>query len=65
VTGLLVPEKDADALAGAIASVIEDPALGARLGRAARLLVEERFGWDRHVDRLEQAYDRAARAAAS
>lgn len=36
VTGLLVPEGDAPALADAIARLLHDPALVARLGQAAR-----------------------------
>lgn len=36
VTGLLVPEGDAQALAEAIARLLRDPALAARLGAAAR-----------------------------
>lgn len=35
-TGLLVPEGDARALAGAIEQLLRDPALAERLGRAAR-----------------------------
>lgn len=36
VDGLLVPARDADALANAIARLQDDPALAARLGQAAR-----------------------------
>lgn len=35
--GLLVPSNDVEALAAAMAHVMDDPALAARLGRAARL----------------------------
>jgi len=38
--GLLVPPEDADALAAAIAAVLADPALAARLGRAGRARYE-------------------------
>jgi len=40
VTGLLVPPREAKPLAEALRRVIEDPALRARLGRAARQRVE-------------------------
>lgn len=44
-TGLLVPPSDPSALAVALGSVLDDPALGARLGEAGRARVAERFTW--------------------
>jgi glycosyltransferase involved in cell wall biosynthesis len=44
-TGLLVPPGDPGALAGAIARLLDDPALGARLGAAGRRRVMDRFTW--------------------
>ncbi len=41
--GLLVPVRDAAALAGAMQELIEDPELVARMGKASRVLAEERF----------------------
>jgi glycosyltransferase involved in cell wall biosynthesis len=41
-TGLLVPLRDPDALAAAILRLVEDPALGRRLGAAGRELMLER-----------------------
>jgi glycosyltransferase involved in cell wall biosynthesis len=46
-TGLLVPARSPASLAGAIARVMNDPALRERLVRDAAADVSERFGWDR------------------
>jgi len=45
------------AFAAAIGRVLDDPGLGARLGREARLLVEERYSWDTAAQALEGLYD--------
>jgi glycosyltransferase involved in cell wall biosynthesis len=58
-TGLLVPERDTEALGSAVARLAGDPALRARLGTAGRALLASRFGWDRTAARFEAAYDRA------
>jgi len=42
-TGLLVPPGDAAALAGAVAKLLDDPDLAARLAEAGRRDAEERF----------------------
>lgn len=52
VTGLLVPPKDADALATAALRIIEDNELRQRCIRNARKLVCERFDVNRNVDWL-------------
>ena len=44
-TGLLVPPDDPGALAGAIARLLDDPGLRARLGAAGRERVVSRFTW--------------------
>jgi len=61
-TGLLVPERDAFALADAIERLVDDRALRTRLARAARRRVEERF--DRRDQALELARLRAQPAPA-
>lgn len=43
VTGLLVPSRDAHALAGAIARLVQDPSQRQRLGAAGRMLAEREF----------------------
>lgn len=43
--GLLVPPDDPGALAEAIGQVLDDPALGARLGVAGRARALQRFSW--------------------
>lgn len=60
-TGLLVPEQDAPALAGAIAALLGDRGRAAAIGAAARVIVEQRFGWTRVAERLEAAYEAARR----
>ena len=56
VNGLLVPPAEPRPLADALASLLADPDLAARLGRAARATIAERYTTDRAVERLEQVY---------
>jgi glycosyltransferase involved in cell wall biosynthesis len=56
---LVVPERDARAIADAIGALLRDDDRRARLGRAGRALVEARFGWGAAAARFEAAYDRA------
>jgi glycosyltransferase involved in cell wall biosynthesis len=58
-TGLLVTERDAEALGTAIARLAGDAMLRTRLGTAGRALLSTRFGWDATAARFEAAYDRA------
>jgi glycosyltransferase involved in cell wall biosynthesis len=58
-TGLIVPERDARAIAAAIERLLADPEKARELGAAGRALVESRFGWGRVAERLSAAYDRA------
>jgi glycosyltransferase involved in cell wall biosynthesis len=55
-TGLVVPPRDARALADAIARLLDDPALARRLGAAARAEAAERFAQDRMLDRMEAVF---------
>jgi len=53
-TGLLVPERDAAALAGALRRVHDDPALAARLGKAGRARVMSACDLHTNVAQLRQ-----------
>jgi colanic acid/amylovoran biosynthesis glycosyltransferase len=59
VTGALVPPLDPDALAGALAALIDSPARRAQLGRAARLTAETEFGLDRRTGQFCRVLERA------
>jgi glycosyltransferase involved in cell wall biosynthesis len=60
VTGLLVPEQDARALADALGRLLRDRPLARRLGTSAREAVTRRFGWPHVAERLETIYDAVA-----
>jgi glycosyltransferase involved in cell wall biosynthesis len=57
-TGLLVPPRDPVALGRALARLIADAALRARIGEDARASVLPRFGIDRYVESVAALYDR-------
>ena len=59
-TGFLLPPRDVDGLAGAIARLAADPALRARLGSAGRELARERFSAATMVEQIEKLYQRLA-----
>ena len=61
VDGLLVKPGDADALAGALADVLTDPARAAALGAAGREAAQARWDWNRQEDRTIRVLDDAAR----
>jgi glycosyltransferase involved in cell wall biosynthesis len=52
VNGLLVPAEQPEAVAEALCRLHADPALAARLGRAARATIRERFDADESAQRL-------------
>jgi glycosyltransferase involved in cell wall biosynthesis len=58
VTGFLVPPHDPSALAAALARLIDDPTLRARLGAAGRARVEENFSDSIICARTLAVYDR-------
>lgn len=59
VTGLLVPPRDSNALAGALTRIFEDRAAAAQLGAAGRAYALEHFGWDPYLERLQGVYEKA------
>ena len=61
-TGFLVDEKDVDGLADRLARLLNDPALRARMGRAARAKMQREFDNQTQVAELEALYDRAVAA---
>jgi glycosyltransferase involved in cell wall biosynthesis len=62
--GLLVEAKDVNGLASALMRLRDDPALGGRLGRAARERVSASFSWDAAARAFEDCYRQALRHAA-
>jgi glycosyltransferase involved in cell wall biosynthesis len=64
-TGLLVPEKNSAELAAAILRLLDDPALGQRLGEAGRRYAGEYFNWDRVTDATDALYHEALAAPAA
>jgi glycosyltransferase involved in cell wall biosynthesis len=57
---LLVPQKDAGALAEALRRLIGEPETRARLARAARRLAETRLTWEATCRSFEACYEQAA-----
>lgn len=61
-TGLLVPERDAPALAAAAAALLDAPARAADLAAAARRDLEARFAPEAIARRFDAVYRRAVEA---
>ncbi len=57
-SGVLVPEKDATALADAIVELANDAPLRERLGAHARVQVHERLNWENVAKRFVAVYER-------
>ncbi|WP_323960337.1 glycosyltransferase [Arthrobacter sp. JZ12] len=55
-TGLHVPPRDPDALASAIARIVQDPEAARGLGQAGLARVHARYSWDRIAAETEKAY---------
>jgi glycogen(starch) synthase len=57
-TGLIVETENSDALAAAIAHLLDHADVAAQMGQAARNRAEATFGWERHVNAFEALYRR-------
>lgn len=64
VSGLLVPVRDSAALADAIARLLQDRQLAARMGEAGRRRVAELFSMERSLGEVERFYERLVGDAA-
>ncbi len=60
-TALVVPPKDAAALASAIARLLDDADLAGRLGSSARRVASADFSREAMLDRMEAIFQQAAR----
>ncbi len=63
VDGLLIPPADPDALAAAIARLMDNPELAARLGHSGRIRVLERYHLARNTERLAAVFREYLRVA--
>jgi glycosyltransferase involved in cell wall biosynthesis len=55
-TGLLVPEKNPEAIAEAVLRILADPSLAQRLGEEGFAFVTRYFDWELITDQLETVY---------
>ena len=61
-TAIAVPPGDTDALARGLSELLEDEPRRAQMGREARRLAGENYGWDEIAARLLDIYEAAVRA---
>jgi glycosyltransferase involved in cell wall biosynthesis len=59
--GLVVPEGDADALAGALRRLLADATLREELAKAGRLRVEQHYSWERVADKTYEFFRQVLR----
>jgi starch synthase len=56
ITGLLIPPRDPESLAGKVEMLLDDPALRSRLGQAAHDEIEKQHSLDAMGERLLALY---------
>jgi glycosyltransferase involved in cell wall biosynthesis len=64
-TGLLVPPRDATALAGAFLTLLDSDDTRRRFGMAGRRRAESEFSLERHISNLQTIYDSVAGASSN
>jgi glycogen(starch) synthase len=57
-TGLLVERENSQAIAAAIAYLLDHPDIAVKMGQAAQWRARESFNWERHVDAYDALYRR-------
>jgi D-inositol-3-phosphate glycosyltransferase len=62
-TGLHVPPRDPEAIASALAMLLDNPSLRAELGNAGKVRARTRYSWDRVAAETEKAYQLAVAGA--
>ena len=60
-TGLLVPERDPEALCAALTGIAQNPEVLETMGRSASESVRNEFEQHRAIEKLESCYDEAIR----
>jgi glycosyltransferase involved in cell wall biosynthesis len=61
-TGLLVPEKDPEAIAKAVLRLLDNPDYAQQLGEQGCAYATDYFNWDRIIDRYEDIYRKCVRS---
>jgi glycogen(starch) synthase len=64
-TGLLVGKENPDALAKAMAFLLDHPERATQMGQAARDRVQGIFDWERHVNAYDRLYKKLIKAGAT
>jgi glycosyltransferase involved in cell wall biosynthesis len=57
--GIIVKPKDSQALAEAIIKLLKNPKLAKKMGENGRILVEEKWGWEKIAKKVEKIYGEA------